>query len=183
MFYSHPLCYLWQNVYLFWKKKQIHLAYINYTALAVGMETRVPMETRLCYGDPFACQTGIAMRHKFHLFLASVANTWRLLRPKPWTSESFQVGPFFIFLFNKTMVKDENKYNFDKDERVLCYHGPFIYEAKVERRDFYTCFVFVFLNLQFRFWKERKRKRNLRWWTNTLYTIKGGSKRKVEWSP
>ncbi|KAI9473615.1 MAG: MRG-domain-containing protein [Benjaminiella poitrasii] len=29
------------------------------------------------------------------------------------------------------MAKDENKFNFEKDERVLCYHGPFIYEAKV----------------------------------------------------
>lgn len=28
------------------------------------------------------------------------------------------------------MVKDE-KFNFEKDERVLCFHGPFIYEAKV----------------------------------------------------
>lgn len=28
------------------------------------------------------------------------------------------------------MAKDE-KFNFERDERVLCYHGPFIYEAKV----------------------------------------------------
>ncbi|KAI7902514.1 MRG-domain-containing protein [Cokeromyces recurvatus] len=36
------------------------------------------------------------------------------------------------------MAKDENKFNFEKDERVLCYHGPFIYEAKIlkkEKRD------------------------------------------------
>lgn len=25
----------------------------------------------------------------------------------------------------------EDKHIFEKDERVLCYHGPFIYEAKV----------------------------------------------------
>ena len=30
------------------------------------------------------------------------------------------------------MVKEENKFNFEKDERVLCYHGPFVYEAKVD---------------------------------------------------
>lgn len=31
------------------------------------------------------------------------------------------------------MAKDESdlEFNFEKDERVLCYHGPFIYEAKV----------------------------------------------------
>lgn len=28
------------------------------------------------------------------------------------------------------MVK-EDKFDFEKDEKVLCYHGPFIYEAKV----------------------------------------------------
>lgn len=26
----------------------------------------------------------------------------------------------------------EDKFNFEKDEKVLCYHGPFIYEAKVK---------------------------------------------------
>lgn len=30
------------------------------------------------------------------------------------------------------MARDE-KFNFEKDERVLCYHGPFIYEAKVNK--------------------------------------------------
>jgi len=29
------------------------------------------------------------------------------------------------------MAKDESKLTFEKDEKVLCYHGPFIYEAKV----------------------------------------------------
>lgn len=29
------------------------------------------------------------------------------------------------------MAKDESKLSFEKDEKVLCYHGPFIYEAKV----------------------------------------------------
>ncbi|KAI8369735.1 MRG-domain-containing protein [Blakeslea trispora] len=33
------------------------------------------------------------------------------------------------------MAKEENKFNFDKDERVLCYHGSFIYEAKILKRD------------------------------------------------
>ncbi|KAI8076560.1 MRG-domain-containing protein [Gilbertella persicaria] len=33
------------------------------------------------------------------------------------------------------MAKNENKFNFDKDERVLCYHGPFIYEAKILKRE------------------------------------------------
>ncbi|OBZ87074.1 Chromatin modification-related protein eaf3 [Choanephora cucurbitarum] len=32
------------------------------------------------------------------------------------------------------MVKEENKFNFEKDERVLCYHGPFVYEAKILKR-------------------------------------------------
>ncbi|KAG2196903.1 hypothetical protein INT47_005127 [Mucor saturninus] len=32
------------------------------------------------------------------------------------------------------MVKDE-KFNFERDERVLCYHGPFIYEAKILKRE------------------------------------------------
>ena len=31
-----------------------------------------------------------------------------------------------------TMAKDESKLSFEKDEKVLCYHGPFIYEAKVQ---------------------------------------------------
>ncbi|GAA5798082.1 MRG-domain-containing protein [Helicostylum pulchrum] len=31
------------------------------------------------------------------------------------------------------MAKD--KYIFEKDEKVLCYHGPFIYEAKILRRE------------------------------------------------
>lgn len=32
------------------------------------------------------------------------------------------------------MVK-EDKFNFEKDEKVLCYHGPFIYEAKILKRE------------------------------------------------
>lgn len=39
------------------------------------------------------------------------------------------------FLHNSThstiMAKNEEKLSFEKDEKVLCYHGPFIYEAKV----------------------------------------------------
>ncbi|KAF7727523.1 Esa1p-associated factor [Apophysomyces ossiformis] len=33
------------------------------------------------------------------------------------------------------MGKDETKFNFDKDERVLCYHGPLLYEAKIMKRE------------------------------------------------
>jgi mortality factor 4-like protein 1 len=28
------------------------------------------------------------------------------------------------------MVKESKEFNFEQDEKVLCYHGPFIYEAK-----------------------------------------------------
>lgn len=37
----------------------------------------------------------------------------------------------FIFLLQQTSMVKEDKFNFEKDEKVLCYHGPFIYEAKV----------------------------------------------------
>ncbi|KAI8394081.1 MRG-domain-containing protein [Radiomyces spectabilis] len=33
------------------------------------------------------------------------------------------------------MAKNEKKFGFDKEERVLCYHGPLLYEAKVIRRE------------------------------------------------
>ncbi|KAI7867775.1 MRG-domain-containing protein [Spinellus fusiger] len=33
------------------------------------------------------------------------------------------------------MAKDEKKFRFDKDERVLCFHGPLIYEAKIIKRE------------------------------------------------
>ncbi|KAL7320444.1 Esa1p-associated factor [Mucor circinelloides] len=33
------------------------------------------------------------------------------------------------------MAKDESKLSFEKDEKVLCYHGPFIYEAKILKRE------------------------------------------------
>lgn len=78
-----------------------------------------------------------------------------------------------------SMVKDENKFNFDKDERVLCYHGPFIYEAKVIDWGFLYAFFFGFSTSEFRFWKERRRKRN-QTWIDTLYIIKDGSKRKFK---
>ncbi|KAI9279653.1 MRG-domain-containing protein [Sporodiniella umbellata] len=32
------------------------------------------------------------------------------------------------------MVKDQKEFDFDQDEKVLCYHGPFIYEAKIIKR-------------------------------------------------
>ncbi|KAI9010930.1 MRG-domain-containing protein [Phycomyces nitens] len=33
------------------------------------------------------------------------------------------------------MAKDEKKFRFDKDERVLCFHGPLVYEAKIIKRE------------------------------------------------
>ncbi|ORZ01080.1 MRG-domain-containing protein [Syncephalastrum racemosum] len=33
------------------------------------------------------------------------------------------------------MARNEKKFSFEKDERVLCYHGPLLYEAKVRNRD------------------------------------------------
>ncbi|KAG0168601.1 Esa1p-associated factor [Apophysomyces sp. BC1034] len=33
------------------------------------------------------------------------------------------------------MAKDETKFGFEKDERVLCYHGPLLYEAKIIKRE------------------------------------------------
>ncbi|CEJ01694.1 hypothetical protein RMCBS344292_15716 [Rhizopus microsporus] len=33
------------------------------------------------------------------------------------------------------MVKESKEFNFEQDEKVLCYHGPFIYEAKIIKRE------------------------------------------------
>ncbi|KAL1926427.1 hypothetical protein VTP01DRAFT_5756 [Rhizomucor pusillus] len=33
------------------------------------------------------------------------------------------------------MARHEKKFNFEKDERVLCYHGPLLYEAKIIKRE------------------------------------------------
>ncbi|KAG0749224.1 hypothetical protein G6F57_000226 [Rhizopus arrhizus] len=33
------------------------------------------------------------------------------------------------------MVKEQKDFSFDQDEKVLCYHGPFIYEAKIIKRE------------------------------------------------
>lgn len=41
----------------------------------------------------------------------------------------------FIFLLQQTSMVKEDKFNFEKDEKVLCYHGPFIYEAKILKRE------------------------------------------------
>lgn len=39
------------------------------------------------------------------------------------------------------MVKEQKDFSFDQDEKVLCYHGPFIYEAKVHM--FYTSRIHI----------------------------------------
>ncbi|KAI8975298.1 chromatin modification-related protein EAF3 [Mycotypha africana] len=33
------------------------------------------------------------------------------------------------------MAKQDNTFLYDKDEKVLCYHGPFIYEAKILKKE------------------------------------------------
>ncbi|KAI8987085.1 MRG-domain-containing protein [Pilobolus umbonatus] len=51
------------------------------------------------------------------------------------------------------MPKDDNKFNYDKDERVLCYHGSFLYEAKIlkkEKREEDSCQYFV----HYKGWKQ-----------------------------
>ena len=43
----------------------------------------------------------------------------------------------FCYLFSFSMTEEnahEKKYQFDIDEKALCFHGPLIYEAKVSRQ-------------------------------------------------
>lgn len=47
---------------------------------------------------------------------------------------------FFIFIFGyfkytmSTTEQEDKKLIFEENERVLCYHGPLIYEAKVKKK-------------------------------------------------
>lgn len=60
------------------------------------------------------------------------------------------------------MVKDDTKFNFEKDERVLCYHGPFIYEAKVGNEAFCERVFIDEMGLDFEKGKEGGRRRGSR---------------------
>jgi hypothetical protein len=102
--------------------------------------------TLASYYETHCCSCGsrhirlTTARHRFH-GLACVANCDYLL---DFIRLSIRDRFLWkIYLYNKNMVKDENKFNYDKDERVLCYHGPFIYEAKVNTRDFKHTSLFL----------------------------------------